>query len=177
MTLPDRETKTTIHPIDYTSKRTAPAEGQYKPYVLEFAALKFGLDHFSDTIWGFLVEVETSCRAMKHMLCNNIVNLHHARWKDSIQGYYLTAIRHCSGISNLATDALSRVYIGNEHTADNGSTWMVCEDWKALSSIVNNLFGVYTDKVTSSLCEYFADKPLFLEVVQAITHHDDHQNE
>ena len=92
MTLPDGETKTTVHPIGYASKRTAPAEERYKPYVLEFAALKFGLDHFSDTIWGFPVEVETDCRAMKDTLCNDTINLHHARWKDSIQGYYLTAI-------------------------------------------------------------------------------------
>jgi len=51
--LPNGETKTELHPIRYASKCTALAEERYKPYVLEFTALKFGLDHFSDTIWGF----------------------------------------------------------------------------------------------------------------------------
>jgi len=52
--LPNGETETEIHPIGYASKHTAPAGEHYKPYVLEFTTLKFGLDHFSNTIWGFL---------------------------------------------------------------------------------------------------------------------------
>ena len=68
------------------------------------------------------------------------------------------------------------MYTGKERTVDDRSTWLVCEDWEASSGIVNDLFGVYTDEVISSLCERFADEPLFLEVVQAITHRDDHRN-
>jgi transposase InsO family protein len=175
--LPDGETKTVTHPIGYASKRTAPVEERYKPYVLEFAALKFGLDHFSNTIWGFPVEIETDCRAMKDTLCNDTLNLHHARWKDGIQGYYVTAVRHRSGTSNTAADALSRMYTGRERTTDDGSTWLICEDWEASRGIVNDLFGIYPDEVVSSLCERFTDEPIFLEVVQAITKMDSHRNE
>ena len=157
------------------SKRTAPTEERYKPYDLEFAALKFGLDHFSNTIWGFPVEVKTDCRAMKDTLCNNALNLHHARWKEGIQGYNLTTIRHQSGESNKAADALSCMYTGKERTTDNGSTWLVCEDWEASRGLVNDLFGVHTDEVISSLCKRFTDEPLFLEVVQAITNRDSHR--
>lgn len=154
-----------------------PAKEHYKPYDLKFAALKFGLDHFSNTIWGFPVEIETNCCTMKDMLCNDILNLHHAQWKDGIHSYCLMAIQHHSGKSNKAADTLSCMYTGRECTADNGSTWLVCKDWEAGRGIINNLFGIYTDEVISSLCEHFADEPLFLEVVQAITNHNSHKTE
>ena len=177
ITLPDGETKIEVHPIGYASKRTAPAEEHYKPYDLEFVALKFGLDHSSDTIWGFPVEIETHCHAMKDMLCNDILNLHHARWKDGIQSYCITAVRHRSGESNKAADVLNCMYTGREHTTDDGSMWLVCEDWEISRGIVNDLFGVYMDEVISSLCERFANEPLFLEVVRAIADHDNHKME
>lgn len=52
-----------LHPIGFASKRTSSTEQNYKPFLLEFAALKFALDKFSDIIWGFPVEVETDCQA------------------------------------------------------------------------------------------------------------------
>jgi transposase InsO family protein len=87
------------------------------------------------------------------------------------------AIRHRSGTSNVAVDALSRMYMGRECTTEDGSTCMVCEDWEVSRGIVNNLFGIHIDEVTSSLCDRFTDEPLFLEVVQAITNCDGHRNE
>lgn len=48
---------TRIHPVAFASK---PSEEKYKPFLLEFAALKFSLDKFSDCVWGFPVEVETA---------------------------------------------------------------------------------------------------------------------
>jgi RNase H-like domain found in reverse transcriptase len=39
-----------LHPIVFASKCTSPTEAKYKPFLLEFAALKFTLDKFSDTI-------------------------------------------------------------------------------------------------------------------------------
>jgi hypothetical protein len=123
------------------------------------------------------VEIEIDCRAIKGTLCNDTLNFHHARWKDGIQGYYGTAVRHCSGTLNTAADALSRMYTGRECTTDDGSTWLVCEDWEALRGSVNNLFGIYPDELVFSLCEHFTDEPLFLEVVQAITKIDSHRNE
>ena len=177
ITLPDRETKIEVHLIGYASKRTAPAEERYKPYDLEFVALKFGLDHSSDTIWGFPVEIETHCCTMKDTLCNDVLNLHHARWKDGIRSYCITAVQHRSGESNKAADALNHMYTGRECTTDDGSTWLVCEDWEISRGIVNNLFGVYTDEVILSLCERFANKPFFLEVVRAIADRDNHKME
>ena len=91
-TLDSGETVTKIHSIGFTSKCMSPAEGRYKPYVLEFAALKFGFNHFSDTIWGFLIQVEMDCIALWDTLCNVKLSLVHARWKDGISAYQITDI-------------------------------------------------------------------------------------
>ena len=53
-----------LHPIAYASKCTSPAKARYKPFLLEFAALKFALDKFNNIIWGFPVEIETDCKAL-----------------------------------------------------------------------------------------------------------------
>ena len=68
-----------LHPIAYTSKRTSPAEAQYKPFLLEFAVLKFCMDKFDDIIWGFPVEVETDCQALRDVMLSNNLNATHAR--------------------------------------------------------------------------------------------------
>ena len=52
------------HPIAFTLKCTSALEHNYKPFLLEFAALKFSLDKFSDIVWGFPVEIETDCPAL-----------------------------------------------------------------------------------------------------------------
>ena len=50
-----------LHPLAFASKQTSRTEEKYKLFLLEFAALKFSLDKFSNVIWGFLVEIETDC--------------------------------------------------------------------------------------------------------------------
>ena len=47
-TLPSGKVIRRQHPIAFTSKRTSKTEEKYKPFLLEFAALKFGLEKFSD---------------------------------------------------------------------------------------------------------------------------------
>jgi len=73
-----------LHPIGFASKQTSVTEQKYKPFLLEFAALKFTLDKFSDIIWGFPVEVETDCQALKDVLISNCLNAVHVRWRDGI---------------------------------------------------------------------------------------------
>ena len=75
--LPDGEVKSVIHPIGCASKRTSTTEEWYKLYILEFAVLKFGLDHFSETIWGFPVEVETDCLALRDTMHGDHLNWTH----------------------------------------------------------------------------------------------------
>ena len=52
------------HPITFASKHTSDSEIWYKPYLLEFAALKFSLDKFSDTIVGYPAEIKSDCQAL-----------------------------------------------------------------------------------------------------------------
>jgi len=56
------------HPITYCSKHTSPSEEQYKPYLLEFAALKYALDEFNTYIFGSAIEIETDCQALQDTL-------------------------------------------------------------------------------------------------------------
>jgi len=51
--MPNGAEKTTVHPIGFLSKRTSAMEEKYKPFILEFRALKHTLDKFGDVIWGY----------------------------------------------------------------------------------------------------------------------------
>ena len=66
--LPSGHTVEKLHPLAFASKRTSHAEEKYKPFLLEFAALKFALDKFSNIIWGFPVEIETDCQALRDVM-------------------------------------------------------------------------------------------------------------
>ena len=77
------------HPIAFASKRTSVAEARYKPFLLEFAALKFSLDKFNDIIWGFPVEIETDCKALQDVLMSDTLNATHARWCDGVLAHHI----------------------------------------------------------------------------------------
>lgn len=72
--LANGRTVTKTHPIAYASKRTSRAEEKYKPFLLEFAALKYALDQFSDLIWGYPIEIKTDCSALRDVLTNEKLN-------------------------------------------------------------------------------------------------------
>ena len=61
--LPNGTEQVSVHPIGFASKRTLEAEEKYKPFILEYGALKHSLDKFSDIIWGYPIEIETDCQA------------------------------------------------------------------------------------------------------------------
>jgi len=44
---------------------TSTSEEKYKPFLLEFAALKFAFDKFSDIVYGYPVKVRTDCQALR----------------------------------------------------------------------------------------------------------------
>ena len=167
-TLDNGDTVTKLHPIGFASKCTSPAEEQYKPYVLEFAALKFGFDHFSDTVWGFPVQIETDCIALQDTLCNNKLLLVHARWRDSISAYQITDVRHWPGKTNAAADALSQRLIGWDRTSKDSSNWAVSEDWELSKGLVNDMFGVDNKQTLTRLREQFREEPLFSGVLEAM---------
>ena len=88
---------TKLYPIAYASKRTSPAEAKYKPFILEFTALKFALDKFNDIIWGLPVELETDCQALHDILLSDELNATHIRWQDGVLAHQIVDVRHIPG--------------------------------------------------------------------------------
>ena len=88
--LPSGRVVKKLHPIAFASKRTSKVEEKYKPFLLEFAALKFGLDKFSNIVWGFPVEIETE--SLRDHLLNDKLSATHARWRDGILAHQIIDI-------------------------------------------------------------------------------------
>jgi hypothetical protein len=166
------------HPIAFASKRTSPAEERYQPHLLEFAALKFSLDKFSDIIWGQPVKLETDCQALRDIMVNDKLNVTHTRWRDGVMGYKIVGAEHIKGTTNAVADALSRADEGRPKVAGDGSEWTVSPDWESRSGIINDLFVVEdvgetylvmaVPEGTASLRERFKEEPVYLEVIDAI---------
>jgi hypothetical protein len=128
--------------------------------------LKFALDKFSNTVWGFPVEIETDCIALKDTLLNQNLTAARARWREGILSYNISDVRHVPGKLNVVADGLSRKWEGQPHVPGDGSEWTV-----------NDIMHVSeTDLVAEALQIRFAKEPIFQEVVEAIydlNHHED----
>ena len=168
--LPSGKVVQRSHPLGFASKRTSRTEEKYKPFLLEFAALKFGLDKFTDIIWGFPVEVETDCQALRDHLMNDKLSATHARWRDGILAHQITDVRHVPGRLNVVADGLSRASEGMTHKEDDGSSWTVSEDWENTIGLTHDIFHT-SDACTAemtNLRERFKNEPIFIEVVDAL---------
>jgi hypothetical protein len=119
-----------VHPIGFALKQTSQMERKYKCCLLEFAALKSRLDKFSGVIWGFPVEIETDCNALKDTLLNPTLNVAHARWREGILAYNIVDVRHIPGRLNVVADGLNHKWEGIPSTTGDGSEWTVSEDWE-----------------------------------------------
>jgi hypothetical protein len=169
-TLPNGKVVERLHPIAFASKRTSKTEQKYKPFLLEFAGLKFTLDKFSDIIWGFPIEIETDCQALRDILRSEKPNAAHARWRDGILAHHIIDVRHVPGKTNVVADGLSRYGEGTENVEGDGSEWTVSEDWEAAQGLVNDVWTteVLSDPIVTALKERFVEEPLFLEVIDAL---------
>ncbi|GAW10534.1 Retrovirus-related Pol polyprotein from transposon opus Includes: ame: Full=Protease [Lentinula edodes] len=157
---PNGTTTYKTHPVGFASKQTSNAEQNYKPFLLEFAALKFGLNKFSDMIWGFPVEIETNCQALRDVIANDKLNAAHCRWRDGVLAHHIVDVRHIPGKLNVVADSMSQMWEGQDRVVGDGSEWTVSEDWEAVTGLVNDVFGV--------LMEHFAGEPVFKEVVEVL---------
>jgi transposase InsO family protein len=177
-TLPSGKTIRKVHPIGFASKRTSKTEEKYKPFLLEFAALKFGLDKFSDITWGFPIEVETDCQALRDHLLNDKLSATHARWRDGILAHQITDIRHVPGRLNVVADGLSRASEGIENEEGDGSDWTVSEDWETNTGLTHDIFHLSTAGTLemAKLRERFKDEPIFAEVIDAMLEMDQGTN-
>ena len=138
--------------------------------MLKFAALKFGLDKFSNLVWGFPVKLETDCQALWDVLSNDKLNSAHARWWDGILAHNIIDVCHIAGKINIVADGISHMHEGVPRAQGDGSDWTVCEDWETQSGLVNNIFQV-TDNA-AQLREHFTGELIFLEVIDALLNID-----
>ena len=170
MVLTNGKTVTRLHPIAFASKRTSRTEEKYKPFLLEFAGLKFALDKFSDVIWGFPVEVETDCQALRDHLMNDKLSATHARWRDGILSHQIVDVRHVPGCINVVADGLSRAAEGTPREEGDSSEWTVSEDWEATTGLTHDLFHVAdaSSEEVRILRERFQNVPMLLEVIDAL---------
>jgi RNase H-like domain found in reverse transcriptase len=164
-----------LHPIAFASKRTSAMEAKYKPFLLEFAALKFALDKFSDTIWGFPVEIEMDCQALWDTLLSEKPSVVHARWRDGILAHQIVDVRHIPGKINIVADGLSRQWEGQPAVSEDGSTWTVNPDRDEQVGLTNDILLTLqgaTGEQVATLRECLKDKHLFIEVIDAILGQD-----
>jgi transposase InsO family protein len=171
-TLASGKVVTKLHPIAFASKRTSEAERKYKPFLLEFAALKYSLDKFCDITWGYPIEVETDCQALRDVLMNDKLSATHARWRESVLSHQIRDVRHIPGKKNVAADGVSRTWENIlRGLFDDGSDWTVNEDWDDSWGLVNDLMLISPKEVAEEgkvLLERFQDEPIFREVVESL---------
>ena len=166
-TLPGGKVVTRLHPIAFASKRTSTSEEKYKPFLLEFAALKYSFDKFSDIVYGYPVEVETDCQALRDVLMNDKLSATHARWRDGVLAHNIVDVRHIPGVTNIA-DGISRQYENTPKSGKDGSDWDVDSDWEARAGLAYNINYISTPPITQSLKDRFISTPLFRDVIDAL---------
>jgi hypothetical protein len=170
--LPNGKSVMKLHPLVFASKRTSKTERWYKLFLLEFAALKFGLDKFSNMLWGFPVEVETDCQALRDFLLSERLSATHVRWLNGILAYQIVEVRHVAGKVNVVADRLSRAREGREQEEGDGSEWTVQEDWEAVTGLVYNMWRIESVSEVEGLLERFEGEPIFMEVIKALVEID-----
>ncbi|CEL53469.1 Retrovirus-related Pol polyprotein from transposon opus OS=Drosophila melanogaster GN=pol PE=4 SV=1 [Rhizoctonia solani AG-1 IB] len=164
----DKQGKThkVMYPIAFASKRTSRSEEKYPPFLLEFAALKFGCDEFDSLIYGQPIEIETDCKALADLLGNNKLNLTHERWRESITARNIVAVRHKPGTENVVCDRLSRMYEGREDkNAGPGRDRDVDPGWESIHDLVNDLYLLTSDTDTKELLNRYGDDDYFRDIV------------
>lgn len=175
--LPSGKEVVNLHPVAFASKRTSTIEERYQPYILEFAALKFSLDKFSDMVYGFPIELETDCQALRDQLLGNKLNSTHARWRDGVLAHHIIDVRHRPGRLNPVADGLSRKYVNVPRAAGDGHEWSVSEDWEARTGLAHDVFAVGVGKEDENgdevaLMRRFKEERVFVEVLKALFDRD-----
>jgi len=166
-TLPGGKEVTWLHPIGFASKWTSSSEEKYKPFLLEFAALKYSFDKFSDVIYGYPVEVETDCQVLRDILLSDKLSATHAHWRDGVLAHNIVDVCHIPGKINI-TDGISRQYEGMDKSPGDGSEWTIMPDWEETTGLVHDLYHVAESLDLTVLQERFKGELLFLDIIDAI---------
>jgi hypothetical protein len=136
---PDRTVVQKWHPIAFVSKHTSPTKAKYKPFLLEFASLKFMLDKFSDIIWGFPIEIEMDCQALRDTLLSKKPSVVHVCWQDGILAHQIIDVRHIPGKANVVADGLSHQWEDQPEQEEDGHEWTVNLDRDKTVGLTNDI--------------------------------------
>jgi len=98
-----------LHPIEYMSRKTTPAEQKYHSYELEVLAVVSALKKWRVYILGCKFKIVTDCKAFSMTMNKNDVPPRIARWAMFLQEFDYH-IEHRAGTKLKHADALSRVY-------------------------------------------------------------------
>ena len=137
---------------------------------MEFVALKFALDEFTDLTFGSPIMIVTDCRVLRDLLVSNRLNLTHARWQQFILSHQIVDVGHRPGVGNPVADGISRGF-GEERTDRDGSSWSVEADWHARSGLTNSLWmvvGRQNNEETEELRTRFEGDDFFEPIVEAL---------
>ncbi|QRV90579.1 Retrovirus-related Pol polyprotein from transposon [Ceratobasidium sp. AG-Ba] len=158
-------TRKVMYPVAFASKRTSHTEERYIPFLLEFAALKFGLDEFDSIIHGQPIEIETRCKALADLLNNDKLNSTHKRWRESIIARNIIAVQHKPGAKNKVANGLSQMYKHCPQENAPGRKMTVDPGWETRQDIINNVYHLITDNPTADLIKRFEKDPHFSDIL------------
>jgi hypothetical protein len=130
-------------------------------------SLKFCFDKFTDILWGMPVEIKMDCQALWDVILSDKLNAMHAHWQDGVLVYNIVDVHHIPGITNIA-DGVSRQYEGTPKGFGDRSEWMVSPDIDTTIGVIQDLFQVEVSFEAAKLREWFANKLLFLDVINAL---------
>ncbi|QRV83928.1 Retrovirus-related Pol polyprotein from transposon [Ceratobasidium sp. AG-Ba] len=154
-----------MYPVAFASKRTSRTKERYIPFLLKFAALKFGLDEFDNIIFSQSIIIETDCKALADLLGNKL-NSTHERWRESIVARNIVAVKHRPGSENWVCDALSRMYEARpDDNTGPGAANSVDPGWEAAKGLLNDVYHLVDDTPTANLIQRFSNDPFFADIL------------
>ncbi|QRV94484.1 Retrovirus-related Pol polyprotein from transposon opus [Ceratobasidium sp. AG-Ba] len=161
-----RVTRQVMYPIAFASKQTSRTEEKYIPFLLEFAALKFGLDEFNHIIFGQSIELETDCKALADLLGNDKLNSTHERWRESIIARHIVVVCHRPGNENWVCDALYRMYESRpDDNTGPGADDTVDPGWESAKGLINNVCHLLHDSESAHLLKRFESDLFFTDIL------------
>lgn len=97
-----------LHPVQYMSRKTTPAEEKYHSYELEVLAIIEALKKWRVYLMGIKFKIVTDCNAFAMTMKKAEVPLRVSRWAMMLQDFDYE-IEHRSGTKMKHVDALSRI--------------------------------------------------------------------
>ena len=97
----------TDHPIEFASKKLAPAEARYSTVERELLGVVWAIENFWPYVWGVKFTVRTDHKPLVRVHGLKEISSRITRWKEILAPYSCNIV-HTKGTDNLVADCLSR---------------------------------------------------------------------